>query len=172
MNREDFKVLFGDKKPMAFGKMVKARSEYFDVVKDYCKDFENKDKMTVSEMIWLYMNEESPGKCMFGNYTNFNSYDKGYRDICITKGCGCYKEIQGKIMKDKLAELGKSSFSDIEIANKARIEKYGDNFASHPDVIEKRRKTNQERYGSNSPFGNKEVSAKALEKRKNAKKKA
>lgn len=168
MNRQDFELLFENRRPMAYGKLLKTRPEYMAVVDDYCKDFDSVGVMTTSEKIWLYMHEEVPHKCPNNNPTKFKSYVDGYQLLCANdKACGCHKIIKGQIMRESLAKKGITQFSDINIAIAAREEKYGVGFAGHPSVRAKIEATNKAKYGSVTPFGDSVVQAKAQAGRKN-----
>lgn len=131
----------------------KLARNYPDILGDILKTWPYNDG-SFMEKCYFYINSVSP-VCEYGNRKKFTYYNTGY--VSCSKNCKCrldkYCEtmIKNHGVKHPLqnAALKEKAFNTLET-------KYGTRKLSEVN-IEKKRQTNRDRYGANSPLESKEI---------------
>lgn len=130
--------LFAKFKSKSYPRIVNARQNIKMAIEDYCSSWAL-DNM--SEMMWLFMNNEQPAMCAYGNKLPFKTYDTGYRQFC-SLSCKCKRDYQSATL----------------------IDFWDGNDVMKKQIMDSKNETNMERYGVNNHMQNEEALAKVQAK--------
>lgn len=152
MSNTDFinklKIIVQNNSSKIFASRVKSDRDLYEWLVEYTK---KNNPANLNEMIWLAVNNNTPVKCINGNKTLFNTFDKGYRKSCENyKICGCKSSSQAKSLSLWHSSLSQDEKNEL-VSNQQQslLEKYGVTNVMHLDSVkEKVADTNIKRYGN------------------------
>jgi hypothetical protein len=148
--QDQLKALVSQTNPKGLPAALKADVELHQWVQEQTKSLPTNAKL--SERIWVCLNQD-PGPCKHNNRPAFRDLKTGYRPFCgIGNACPCRQEQHSK----KIAE----SWSHLTAEERAARTQSAQHL-NQPEVQAKARATRLERYGTETPFANAEIRAKA-----------
>lgn len=114
-------------------KLLKDNKDYWDIINDYVKDF-NVDDI---EKIYRFFNKDlNVYKCICNNDLPFESFGKGFKKSC-SRSCATKLKWNSGKMNDSLEKRGETF-----------KERWGTNSTNHDKILNKRKVTSIEKYGT------------------------
>ena len=142
-----------------YTRMIKRRSHLLDFLKTYACDNGFPEVTSIPEMLWCYVKNTTPVKCVCNENAKFNTFNKGYRPTCGSSECRGIT--QGKSLS-KFWKDNPESLSDmIKTKENTLFKEHGvTNPMDIPESAAKQEATMMREYGVRYPLQSKEVRAK------------